>query len=267
MPGLPGSSPTRDLRMFRELFQREEFRPDMLKIYPCLVLRGSDLFDIWRKGEYIPYTTKDVVDLLVEVMPSIPHWVRIQRMQRDIPKQLIVGGPTAGNLTQLVFRQAEERGYPINTIRYREIGYKQRSGVLEVNHVPNAEALTFHLDEYTASGGTEFFLSLEDTQTDSLVGYLRLRIPSSAAHRPEVRRSDSALLRELHVYGLSVDLGGRIKEAWQHRGLGARLLNEAEEVALGRDCKQLICTSGIGARQYYLRHGYRHDGPYVTKRL
>jgi elongator complex protein 3 len=255
-----------DLRIFKDLFERPEFRPDLLKIYPCLVLRGSELFEIWRNGGYAPYTTEQVVDLLAEAMPYIPRYVRIQRMQRDIPRDLIVAGPNAGNLTQLVFSRAEDKGYPIKTIRYREAGYKQRT---ELSSSPplSIEALNLRVDEYAASNGTEIFLALEEKESDVLVGYLRLRIPSNAAHRFEIRGHDAALLRELHVFGLVAELGERSKGAWQHRGLGEHLLAAAEEHARKRGCHRIVCTSGIGVRQYYRRHGYASEGPYVIKLL
>ncbi|MFX1509727.1 MAG: tRNA uridine(34) 5-carboxymethylaminomethyl modification radical SAM/GNAT enzyme Elp3 [Promethearchaeota archaeon] len=267
MPGLPGSSKQRDQQVFKDIFSREEFQPDLLKIYPCLVLRGSDLFEIWRKGEYSPYSTEEIIDLIAEVMPLIPHWVRIQRMQRDIPKKLIVDGPNAGNLTQLVFQRAEERGYKIQTIRYREVGYKQRSQILRKQDRIDIKALKLRVDEYSASKGTELFLAYENSQQDTLVGYLRLRLPSQMAHRPEIRLQDAALLRELHVYGQSVNLGKTQEDAWQHRGVGAQLLAAAEELTQEHGRKRIVCTSGVGAREYYLRHGYRHDGPYMTKIL
>jgi len=267
MPGLPGSSKVRDQQVFKDLFTCEEFQPDLLKIYPCLVLRGSDLFEVWRKGKYSPYSTEEVVDLISDVMPSIPRWVRIHRMQRDIPKRLIVAGPNAGNLTQLVFQRAEEKGYHLQTIRYREVGYKQRSQIQTKQETPDMEALELRTDEYPASQGREIFLAYEERAQDSLVGYMRLRLPSDAAHRPEIKPHKVLLLRELHVYGQSINLGTTQEDAWQHRGVGTQLLVAAEEYAQKFDRKRIVCTSGIGAREYYLRHGYQHDGPYMTKHL
>lgn len=267
MPGLPGSTLERDREMFQELFCKDEFKPDMLKIYPCLVLRGSELFELWRKGQYQPYTTEEVTELLSEIIRFLPPWVRIQRMQRDIPKNLIVAGPNAGNLTQLVFHRAEKKGYQIQTIRYREVGYRQRTKSFPIATISDAESLDLRVIKYHASEGREFFLSLDDPSTNSLVGYLRLRIPSNTAHRPEIQGFNAALLRELHVFGLSIDLGDKKSEAWQHRGVGTRLLNAAEEYAIQSGCQRIVCTSGIGARQYYLRYGYHYDGPYVSKNL
>ncbi len=256
----------RDLQMFKTLFRRQEFKPDLLKIYPCLVLRGSELFEIWRKGEYSPYSTEQVVDLLAEAMPHIPHYVRIQRMQRDIPRSLIVAGPNAGNLTQLVFRRAEEKGYPIRTIRYREAGYKARTKFL-CSSILDIEALELRVDEFSASNGTEIFFSFEEPELDMLVGYLRLRIPSDDTHRSEIQGLDAALLRELHVFGLVAEMGRKSGDAWQHRGLGEHLLTAAEEYARNQGSRRIVCTSGIGVRQYYRRYGYESEGPYVVKRL
>ncbi|MFX1539355.1 MAG: tRNA uridine(34) 5-carboxymethylaminomethyl modification radical SAM/GNAT enzyme Elp3 [Promethearchaeota archaeon] len=267
MPGLPGSNPSRDQQVFRELFHCEDFQPDLLKIYPCLVVRGSALFDIWRKGEYTPYTNEEIIDLLADILPSLPRWVRIQRMQRDIPKRLIVAGPNLGNLTQLVFQRAEEKGNQLQTIRYREVGYNQRSRGYPKPEVPNITSLEFRVDQYRASNGTEYFLAYETPDSDALVGYLRLRIPSDTAHRAEIKSFNTAIIRELHVYGLSVDLGAIHDNAWQHRGIGAQLLEAAEEYTRNAGRDRIVCMSGIGARQYYKRHGYNYDGPYMTKLL
>ncbi len=267
MPGLPGSTPERDLQMFETLFKSEQFQPDMLKIYPCLVLRGTELFEMWRRGEYESYTTEQIIDILAEAIPHIPRWVRIQRMQRDIPKRLIMAGPTAGNLTQLVIQRAEAQGYVIQTIRYREAGYKLRVATSREPPKIEVDSLKLRVDEYTASKGTELFIAYEDSKINSLIGYLRLRIPSNEAHRPEIHNQHAALLRELHVFGSVVDLGEKTEKAWQHHGLGNRLLDAAEEYASQRGCRKIVCTSGIGVRQYYLRHGYHYDGPYCSKKL
>ena len=267
MPGLPGSNPDRDKQVFKELFQRSEFQPDMLKIYPCLVLRGSELFQAWRKGEYTPYTTEEIIELLADAMPLLPPWVRIQRMQRDIPKRLIVAGPDAGNLTQLVFQRAKEKGYQPHTIRYREVGYLQRVQQKPLQNIPDINRIQLQINEYSASNGTEFFIAYDDADSDALIGYLRLRIPSDEAHRPEIYPHNAALLRELHVYGLAINLGNTQDDAWQHRGVGTKLLSAAEELAQDKGRDRIVCMSGIGVRHYYKQNGYHHDGPYMTKHL
>ena len=121
---------------------------------------------------------------------------------------------------------------------------------------------------YDSSDGTEVFLSQEDPVTDTLVAYLRLRIPSPFAHRSEVCANRSSIVRELHVYGSMVPIGERDPDSWQHKGYGSRLLREAERFSREEyDAKKILVLSALGTKQYYSRAGYTHDGPYMSKRL
>jgi elongator complex protein 3 len=139
---------------------------------------------------------------------------------------------------------------------------------MKENKSPDPMAVRILTDKYEASEGTELFVSEEDTSQDILIGYLRLRIPSERAHRPEIRFQGAGLVREVHVYGPAVPVGESDSRAWQHKGVGARLLAEAERVACDEfDCRKLLVISALGTKQYYARFGYGHDGPYVSKRL
>jgi elongator complex protein 3 len=121
---------------------------------------------------------------------------------------------------------------------------------------------------YEASEGQEIFLSAEDPETNTLIGYLRLRIPSAKAFRPEILTAPSAIVRELHVYGPLVPVGTHSTKAWQHRGFGATLLSEAERVAREDfELKKILVISALGTKRYYMRFGYEHDGVYVSKIL
>jgi elongator complex protein 3 len=121
---------------------------------------------------------------------------------------------------------------------------------------------------YEASEGQEVFISVEDPENNVLIGYLRLRIPSAKAHRPEINAKPSAVVRELHVYGPLVPVGKHFAKAWQHKGYGAILLNEAERVAReDYDLRKLLVISALGTKQYYARFGYERDGVYVSKML
>jgi elongator complex protein 3 len=101
-----------------------------------------------------------------------------------------------------------------------------------------------------------------------LIGYLRLRFPSAKAYRPEIKAAPSAIVRELHVYGPLVPVGKHLARAWQHKGYGAVLLNEAERVAREDfGLRKLLVISALGTKQYYMRFGYRRDGVYVSKML
>ncbi|EKQ54065.1 MAG: histone acetyltransferase, ELP3 family [Methanobacterium sp. Maddingley MBC34] len=261
MPGL-FSDQERDLRMFKRLFSDEQFKPDMLKIYPCLVTEGSKLHDLWEKGEYTPYSTEEAVQLIVEVKKILPKWVRTMRIQRDIPSQLIEAGVKKSNLGELVYNQLKKEKFQCQCIRCREVGHQAAQGTFTSKD--NVQLL---MEKYRASEGEEIFLSMEGQEADVLLGFLRLRMPSEQAHRPEIK-PETALLRELHVYGPMIPLGEREDELWQHRGYGEELLKKAEEISREEyDKKELIIISGIGARNYYRKFGYERKGPYMAKKL
>lgn len=243
MPGLPGSSPELDMRVFEELFEMEELRPDYLKIYPTLVIEGTELFRMYQQGEYIPYGDEEAADLISRIKEILPPYVRLQRVQRDIPAQLIVAGPKKSNLRQLARAKLAKRGGKCRCIRCREAGLRR---------VFERDDLELRDLNYKACGAEEHFLSYESGD-DTLVGFLRLRL------------GEAARVRELHVYGPLVPLGRR--GGWQHRGYGAALLKAAEEAAIAAGYSAIDVTSGIGARGYYQRLGYCQRGPYMSKKL
>jgi len=264
MPGLPGSSFERDLEGFRRIFTSSEFKPDMIKIYPCLVLKGTKAYEWWRRGEYKPYTTEEAAQLILEVKKMVPPWVRIMRIQRDIPAYLIEAGVNRSNLRQLVLRRLKEEGVRCRCIRCREVGHRWlKDGVK-----PDPENIQIQTIKEKASEGEEVFISVEDPFNDALVGYLRLRIPSERAHRPEIASETTSIVRELHVYGPLVPVGRHLAKAWQHKGYGGILLSEAERISLeDYDRRKVVVTSALGTKQYYRRFGYDYDGAYVSKLL
>jgi elongator complex protein 3 len=260
MPGLPGSSRDRDLEGFRTVFEDPRFRPDMLKIYPTLVIEGTELHDWWRQGTYVPLSTGEAVELVASMKEMAPPWTRIMRIQRDIPTPIIEAGVMKSNLRQLVQERLRERGSRCRCIRCREVGHREADG-------PDPEDLRVVSHEYKASGGVERFISVEDDETDVLVAFLRLRIPSDEAHRPEVDPA-SAIVRELHVYGQMVPVGESLADGWQHKGWGGVLMSEAEHIASEEyDARKLLVMSALGAKTYYVRLGYRRDGVYMSKPL
>jgi elongator complex protein 3 len=261
MPGIMGYNPELDLNAFRKIFTIDDFKPDMVKIYPCIVLKDTGYYEDWKAGEFQPMTTGQAVDLLVEVKSMMPKWVRTMRIMRDIPSNLIEAGIKSSNLGQLVYRRLNEKGVKCRCIRCREVGRFMASGIQ-----PRTEDIKIVREDYTASGGTEIFLSFEDVKQDILIGLTRLRIPGKP-FRPEVT-ADSALIRELHVYGPMVEIDEQPEHEWQHRGYGRELVAEAERIALQEfDSGKIVVTSGIGVREYYRRLGYSRDGVYMSKRL
>ncbi len=264
MPGMPGSNPAKDLDAFKRIFNDLAFKPDMIKIYPCLVIDGTKTNQWYQQGTYKPYTTEEAADLIAQIKRIIPPWVRVMRMQRDIPARLIVAGVTKGNLRQMVQQKLAENGEHCACIRCREVGHR-----LVVDGVkPDLDQVKITTTTYDASEGKEAFISAEDQKNDVLIGYLRLRVPSPKAHRPEITTVPSAIVRELHVYGQLVPVGKHMTGAWQHRGYGKLLLEEAERVAQeDYDLKKLLVISALGTKQYYMRLGYSRDGVYVSKKL
>jgi elongator complex protein 3 len=261
MPGL-FSDFERDLRIFKRLFSDPQFKPDMLKIYPCLVTKGSKLHEMWQKGEYEPYTSQEAVDLIVEIKKILPKWVRTMRIQRDIPSPLIEAGVKKSNLGELVYNRLAEEKVQCQCIRCREVGHQVAGGV-----IPDIDKIRLMEERYEAVRGQEIFLSEEDPKKDILAGFLRLRIPSPDAHRVEVDDKTS-IVRELHVYGSLVPLGEKKEIIGQHRGYGEELLGRAEEIALNEyDKDKMLIISGIGARNYYRKFGYEREGPYMAKKL
>ncbi|MBX5321411.1 MAG: tRNA uridine(34) 5-carboxymethylaminomethyl modification radical SAM/GNAT enzyme Elp3 [Candidatus Bathyarchaeota archaeon] len=264
MPGLPGSSIEKDLEAFKRIFADSAFKPDMIKIYPCLVLKDTKAYDWFLRGEYKPYTTEDAARLIVEVKRMIPSWVRIMRVQRDIPAPLIVAGVKMSNLRQLVQQKLKEQGLQCRCIRCREVGHR----LLADGVKPDPEKVRILTTRYEASEGEEIFISAEDIENDVLIGYLRLRIPSEKAHRPEIRAEPCSIIRELHVYGPVVPVGKHLPKAWQHKGYGSVLLAEAERITRQEyGFRKILVISALGTKQYYKRFGYKHEGPYMTKTL
>ncbi|MCS7116089.1 MAG: tRNA uridine(34) 5-carboxymethylaminomethyl modification radical SAM/GNAT enzyme Elp3 [Nitrososphaerales archaeon] len=263
MPGLPCSNYESDLKDFYRLFNEPEFKPDMLKIYPTLVLEGTTLYEWYKDGIYSPYDLNTLIDLIIEVKKIVPRWVRIMRINREIPSHEIVAGVKHGNLREIVQREMARRGLSCKCIRCREVGLKIRRG-----YSVNLDHVKLLRESYEASNGLEIFLSYEDTSNDILIGFVRLRIPSPYAHRPEIKDQKVCLIRELHVYGRSVPVGDEDERSWQHRGYGMALMEEAERIALEEfDAKKMVVISAIGTREYYRRLGYELEGPYMVKRL
>jgi elongator complex protein 3 len=262
MPGLPGSNFEKDLDSFRLLFGDSRFRPDMLKIYPCLVMEGTELYEWWKTGDYQPYDTGQAVELISQVKGIIPPWVRVMRVQREFPVQQIIAGVKKGNLRELALKKLSERGKRCRCIRCREVGHRTLKEGIAVQPDRICEVIR----EYDASEGGELFISYEHPEADVLVGYLRLRLPSRHAHRPEVTES-TAIVRELHVYGPEVPVGRKHRDAWQHIGFGRKLLAGAEIMAKDRGAKKILVMSALGTKAYYKCAGYEYEGPYMRKRL
>jgi elongator complex protein 3 len=249
MPGLPGSTPRKDIKMYKQLFTDERFQPDQIKFYPTVVTRGSVLYRWWKDGKYKPYTSKQLENLIVECKTATPEYVRIIRLIRDIPAESIIAGNITTNLRQVM----QDRGVKCKCIRCREA----REVKLKVKDVK------LKIFKYKASGGEEYFISCNSKDGKILYGFCRLRLSS---HNMEHKTHNSiALIRELHVYGELVSVGN--KKKIQHAGLGKKMLTEAGEIAKLKGYKKIAIISGIGVRGYYRKLGYRLEDSYMVKEL
>ncbi|MDP6632657.1 MAG: tRNA uridine(34) 5-carboxymethylaminomethyl modification radical SAM/GNAT enzyme Elp3 [Dehalococcoidales bacterium] len=261
MPGLPGSTPEKDLALSEQLFSDPRFRPDGLKIYPTMVVEGTELERWYLDGQYQPYTDDIMTDLVADIKTIVPGYVRISRVLRDIPSEFIVGG-LKDSLRDVVKQRMRLLGTECKCIRCREYGHRVRAG-------REAGPPRMVRTDYEASGDREVFLSFED-EDETLFGLLRMRVQSEGVTGLMQNAADNlALIRELHIFGPEVPLNEQNPAAAQHKGLGRALLAEAERIA-GEEfqVRQIAVLSGTGAREYY-RSGsdYSLQADYMVKNL
>ncbi len=288
MLGLPGSNKKKDIRMIGRVFEKEEFRPDMLKVYPTLVMEGTELWKMKERKEYKPLDTEETIEILSELYKVVPPYVRIMRIQRDIPSQLINEGVRKSNLRQILEQRMKNTKTKSNEIRFKEIGLlRGKLGKTKLKRM-----------DYKASKGKEIFLYFENEE-GMIIGFIRMRIPKlGKEHRKEITL-ESAIIRELHVYGKEIEIEkqnpkfktsktqDQVNDASftdpqkllflsdsrpgymvQHTGFGNRLLKEAERISKKEfRKKKMVIISGVGVREYYYKFGYTRDGAYVSKKM
>ncbi len=261
MPNLPGSTPEVDIKMFGELFSGEKYQPDMLKMYPCVVLRNSMLYTMWEKGEFKAYTDEELIHVLSEAKKQVPKYVRIIRVIRDIPASYIVAGSKISNLRQVIEEDQKKNNWFCKCIRCREIR----------NEKVSFDDYKLSRIEYKTITGKEIFLSFEHKTQNKCAAFCRLRLPNKEATSTftdnlEVLK-DAAIIRELHTYGQMEKIREKGNQS-QHRGLGIRLMNEAEKIAKDAGYEKMSVISGVGVREYYKNKlGYTLEKTYMTKKI
>lgn len=260
MLNLPGSSPKKDIEMFKELFSNPNFKPDSLKIYPCALVKEAPLYRLYLNKKYSPYTAKELIKTLTEIKKIIPPYVRIERIIRDISSKTIVKGPAKiSNLRQVVEKKLQNENARCQCIRCREI---------KADYNSKEKAFLFRSD-YFASQGKEIFLSFEDKNRQKIFSLLRLRIPSFCFDKnkkaPFKTIEKAGIIREMHTYGALTPISGK-KISAQHKGLGLKLIKEAEKICKKEfSLKKIAAISSVGAREYFKKSGYRLKEFYMLK--
>lgn len=273
LPGQPGSTVARDIEMFDQLFSDERFCPDMIKLYPCVVLPSAELAEWHARGEFKALEGEELIEMLVRMQSVIPRYCRVSRLIRDFPSFEISAGNKVTNLRDVIEVRMKERGIQCQCLRCREAGHRPPFAA--------DTKLKVFSDVYRNAFGTEYFLSVEDEARTTVVSFLRLRLPDRkpVVDNPKTKKmldevsrelpelKDCALIRELHTYGQALTLADSRMGAPQHRGWGKVLMAEAEKIARQEGYAGLIVISGVGVREYYRKRGFRLVGTYMKKKI
>jgi elongator complex protein 3 len=264
MPGLPGSNPKKDIQMFKKIFSDQNYKPDQIKIYPCQVIKGSQLEKYFEKGLFKPYSQEQTFDILKKMIKIIPRYCRAMRIMRELAPNYITAGTTRISLRKDIEEDLRESRSKIKEIRFREIGFAQQ------NHQKIDSKIKIKITKYQASKGTEYFIEAINKE-DILFGLLRLRIPSNKNSFIK-ELNNSAIVRELHIYGQTLNIGEKDLQAQQHKGLGKQLMAEAEKITRkestkNKDINKIAVISGIGVREYYKKLGYHLEENYMIKNI
>ena len=118
MPGLYGSDEQKDLQTFIDIYGDPAFRPDEIKFYPTSVIPNTELYELYKRGEYKPIETDAIKRIITSTFRDIiPPYTRIKRLIRDIPSTEIVAGSSTTNLSQLMHEGLYKEWKDTETIR------------------------------------------------------------------------------------------------------------------------------------------------------
>ncbi len=266
MPDLPGTTPKHDVEMYKKLFSDPGLKPDMVKIYPCTVIKSADLYNWHKTGKYKPYPVEKLFEVLIQMKLATPRYCRISRLIRDIPANEISGGNIITNLREELKKEMNKRGLKCQCLRCREVGHQNTPALQHLSTL----APKLFVDKYETTGGTEYFLSFEDSKRQVVFAFLRLRLPDQKYLINLVdlgNLKNLAFIRELHTYGQLVSVGKNEKTASQHKGLGKKLMAEAEKITKKNHYTKLAVISGVGVRGYYRKLGYKKQKTYMIKKI
>ncbi len=257
MPDLPFSSPEKDKKMFDMVLNSPDLQVDQWKIYPCEIVPWTIIKKWYENGTYKPYSHEDLIDVILDVKTKVHPWIRLNRVIRDIPNEYIIGGNNVTNLRQYLIQMLKDQGKKCKCIRCREVRYKQKF-----------DGIKLIVRQYESSGGQEYFISYESLNEETIFGFLRLRLSKNAGIGCIKEIENSALIRELHVYGKMMPTDKRNEiNGMQHRGYGKKLMKKAEEIAIRNGYNRMAVISGIGVKNYYRKIGYHSEGTFMVKNL
>jgi len=254
MPNLLGSTPDLDKEDFKRLWEENGVNPDELKIYPCQLLNSAPLYGIWQDGDYEPYDETTLLNLLADIKTMVPRYCRINRVIRDIPSTNVIEGSRNTSLRQDVAVEMARRGTKCECVRCREIREQRME----------AGELVYDDFSYQAAGAEEHFLSY-NTADDKLAGFLRLSLPNDDNALDIDDLKDAAIIREVHVYGQSLEVGTEQEGMAQHAGIGKALIAHAERIAKDHGYQKIAVIAAVGTRAYYAGRGFELGELYMVK--
>jgi histone acetyltransferase (RNA polymerase elongator complex component) len=241
-----------------------ELQADQWKIYPTEVTRWTKIYDWHEQGLYKPYAEEEMegskynkmTTLILGVMEKVFPWIRLNRIIRDIPTEEIFGGNSCTNLRQHLHKIIKDNGKSCDCIRSREVKNK----IIDPNDIKEV------IRKYNGVEGTEYFISLESLDENTIYGFCRLRINKNNNDVMNTLKN-CALIRELHVYGVMTPHNSDNKARTQHHGFGKRMLKKAEQIAYFNGIRHMAIISGVGVRQYYQKRGYYLEDNFMKKKL
>ena len=254
MPNLYGSTPQADIEDYKKMFNEIYFRPDELKIYPCSLIKTAELMQVYNDGLWKPYTQEELAEVVCFTILNTPRFCRLTRIIRDIPSDDIVVGNKLTNFRQIAENLIKKSGQKVKEIRSREIKNKKFEN----------EELVVKETTYETTSTKEIFIEYINNH-DEIFGFLRLSLPKISSFIPEL--DGCAIIREIHIYGQSTEIGKKDPKNSQHQGLGKRLILRAEELSKENKFKKLAVISAIGTREYYAKNGFELKELYQVKEM
>lgn len=251
MPNLYGSSPEADVADFKKMFLDGDFMPDELKVYPCSLIASAELMQYYKKGLWKPYGDNELIYVLKNIYKLTPPYCRITRMIRDIGSHDIVTGNKRTNFREIIEKELDAEGAKLFEIRSREIRDQKVS----------RDELTLDIYKYKTTVSEELFLQYV-TKENKIAGFLRLSLPNDRNSHFIEDLKGAAIIREIHVYGPSIEIGEKEKGKPQHLGLGKSLISKAIEISKENEYKKIAVISSIGTREYYAKNGFEIRGLY-----